>query len=66
MQFGIFSELRNRRSVIDDAPFLCFNILQMGTPGLEGGVVGAGVEAGTGLGDAGELTEWTVVVSQCV
>ena len=38
----------------------------MGTPGLEGGVVGAGVEAGTGLGDAGELTEWTVVVSQCV
>ncbi len=46
--------------------FSCFNILQMGAPGLEGGVVGAGVEAGTGLGDAGELTEWTVVVSQCV
>lgn len=38
----------------------------MGTPGLEGGVVGAGKEAGTGLGNAGELTEWTVVVSQCV
>ena len=38
----------------------------MGTPGLEGGVVGAGEEAGTGLGNAGELTESTVVVSQCV
>ena len=38
----------------------------MGTLGLEGGVVGAGVEAGTGLGNVGELTEWIVVVSQCV
>ena len=42
------------------------NGISMGTPGLEGGVVGAGVEAGTGLGNAGELMESTVVVSQCV
>ena len=28
----------------------------MGTPGLEGGVVGAGVEAGTGLGNVGQVT----------